>query len=172
MKIKVLIAVAITVVVALMTCIIVRNVDKGKEDRTTMPILQITDFIIEDRTTLKQDGKLLVGYNLKELENNFYDIKIENTDKGVELYLNKLWYENYGQDYIQDDYLAKICRELSKRLNIQYDTTQLEYVLYKYIKDNYLKVKQNEKIEKLLTDKLSLEFNQEESIAILIIRSR
>ena len=106
----------------------------------------------------------------KELENNFCDIKIQSTDNGVVIDLNKLWYETYGEDYIQDDYLAQICREITNRLNVKGDSEQIEYAMYKYIKDNYIKVREGESIEEILTDEINMKLVLEEQTVKLIIR--
>jgi len=132
--------------------------------------IQIAKFNIKDRAILKRDSDIYVGNNLKELENNFYDIKISNTEYGVVIYLNKLWYATYGNDYIQDEYLARICRELSIGLNVENNEQQFEYVLYKYIKDNYMKIRQNEQVEEILTDKLNIKLELEDNIVKLIIQ--
>ena len=171
MKKKVIIVIAIVLIcVALVIAIMFKNKEEINNKSKSMQTIQITDFNIDNRVTLKKENNLLLGNNTKELENNFYDIKITNTSEGVEVYLNKLWYENYGQDYIQDEYLAKICRELSSKLNVQETTEEFEYLLYKYVKDNYIKVRQGENIEEIQTDKLSLKFELEDSVAKLIIR--
>ena len=171
MKKKVIIVIAIVLIcVTLVIAIMFKNKEEINNKSKSMQTIQITDFNIDNRVTLKKENNLLLGNNTKELENNFYDIKITNTSEGVEVYLNKLWYENYGQDYIQDEYLAKICRELSSKLNVQETTEEFEYLLYKYVKDNYIKVRQGENIEEIQTDKLSLKFELEDSVAKLIIR--
>ncbi len=171
MKKKVIIVIAIVLIcVALVIAIMFKNKEEINIESKSVQTIQITDFNIDNRVTLKKENNLLLGNNTKELENNFYDIKITNTSEGVEVYLNKLWYEDCGQDYIQDEYLAKICRELSSKLNVQETTEEFEYLLYKYVKDNYIKVRQGENIEEIQTDKLSLKFELEDSVAKLIIR--
>lgn len=170
MKKVIIIILEIVVIVGMALYLVSQGNDETESEIEAKNVIEITDFSIEDRTSLKANGAIYVGNNLKELENNFYDIKIQNTESGIVVYLNKLWHENYGKDYIQDDYLAKICRELSSRLNMQNDTEQFEYVLYKYIKDNYIKVRQNETVEEILTDKLNLKLELEEEVVKLIIR--
>ena len=142
----------------------------NKEQVAEVASMKITQFNIDGRAILKQSDNIYVGNNIKELENNFYDIKITNTKEGVVIYLNKLWYEDYGLDYIQDEYLARICRELSLRLDVEADSQQFEYLLYKYIKDNYMKVRQNENVEIIMTDKLTLNLELEDNIVKLVIK--
>ncbi|MBQ8043651.1 MAG: hypothetical protein IJ272_05825 [Clostridia bacterium] len=170
MKKVIIIILAIVVTLGLILYFVSPKSDKAETEVEDKNFLQIIDFSIEGRISLKLDNAIYVGNNLKELENKFYDIKIQNTESGVAVYLNKLWYENYGEDYIQDEYLARICRELSNRLNMQNNTEQFEYVLYKYIKDNYIKVRQNETVEEILTDKVNLKLELEEDVVKLIIR--
>ena len=133
-------------------------------------VLQITEFIMPDRTVIKKKQEIYVGNNEKELDNGFYDIKIENTSYGVSVYLNKLWYETYGKDFIQDEYLARICRELTYRLNIQNTDQEFEYMLYKYIKDNYVKVRQSEPVEELKTNVINLELELYDNMVKLTIK--
>ena len=105
----------------------------------------ISTFNINKRAKLVCENEVLIGNNEKELENNFFDIKLITQDKSLVIYLNKLWYTSYGTDYIQDDYLAEICREISKTLAIE--NIEHEYTLFKLLKENFNKVKQ-EKFEK------------------------
>ena len=135
-------------------------------------VLSVNNFNIDGRTVFKLGNNIYIGNNLKELENGFYDIRLQNIDSGICVYLNKLWYENYGKDYIQDDYLARICRELCSKLNVQNNTEEFEYMLYKYVKDNYTKVRNNEEVEKVITEDISMEFELEDNIVKLIIRGR
>lgn len=167
---KKMVIIASLILLVLVLCLIIYKINNKQQDiKFNNEKLQITNFNISNRVTLIVDDAIYVGNNQKELENNFYDIKILNTANGVALYLNKLWYETYGDDYIQDEYLARICRELVTRLNVEGDAEQLEYLLYKYVKDNYIKVRQNEEVEDIITDNIKLKFELEDSIVKLII---
>lgn len=139
---------------------------KKKEDNISYKntaTIKITEFNLNNRAVLNTESGIYVGNNLKELENGFYDIKIVNKNNYVEVYFNKLWYETYGDDYIQDEYLAKICRKLSEGLENGTQEVDFENILYKYIKDNYLSVRGGKTAEKLSTEKyiLELDFKQE-----------
>ena len=134
--------------------------------------LRIDEFNIKDRIIIKKENAIYVGNNIKELENDFYDIKIVNSNSQINIYLNKLWYKTYGKDYIQYDYLVSICRELTEELNIENREEEFEYILYKYIKDNYVKIRQNIKAEQIETNKLSLAFELEDNIVKLMIRGK
>ena len=168
------IALAVIIVLVLTTLFILNlngNENNEKQQVSSSNLFQITDFNIKNRTVLKKDNAIYVGNNIKELENNFCDIKIQNTENSVVIDLNKLWYETYGNDYIQDDYLAQICREITNRSNVKGDSEQIEYAMYKYIKDNYIKVREGESVEVILTDEISMKLALEEQIVKLIIRS-
>ena len=170
---KIVILLAVIAVLILITVFILKVGSKGdneNQELSSSNLFQITDFNIQNRAVLKKDNAIYVGNNTKELENNFCDIKIQNTDNGVAIDLNKLWYETYGEDYIEDNYLAQICRELTYRLRVKGDSEQIEYVMYKYIKDNYIKVREGEVIEDILTDEINMKLVLEEQIVKLIIR--
>ena len=170
---KIAILLAVIVVLVLIAVLILKvgsKEDNENQDLSSSNTFQITDFNIQNRTVLKKANAIYVGNNTKELENNFCDIKIQSTDNGVVIELNKLWYATYGDDYIQDDYLAQICREIANRLNIKGDSEQIEYAMYKYIKDNYIKVREGESVEEILTDKINIKLVLEEQTVKLIIR--
>ena len=170
---KIIIAVVIVLSLTVITVFVLNMSSKKNNEKqqiSSSNSFQITDFNIENRTVLKKDNAICVGDNTKELENNFCDIKIQNTNRGVVIELNKLWYETYGKDYIQDEYLAKLCREITKRLNAKGDLEQIEYAMYKYIKDNYMKVREGEVVEEILTDEINMKLVLEEQIVKLIIR--
>lgn len=170
---KIIIVVSI-ILVATLIIVFILNMSSKKNNEiqqvSSSNLFQITDFNIKNRTVLKKDNAIYVGNNTKELQNNFCDIKIQNTDNGVAIDLNKLWYKTYGDDYIQDDYLAQICREITNRLNVKGDSEQIEYAMYQYIKDNYIKVRESETVEDILTDEINMKLVLEEQIVKLIIR--
>lgn len=145
--------------------------NNNKEMGVITKAIQITDFAIDGREVIKKGTAIYVGNNKKELENNFYDIKIDNVEGQVHVFLNKLWYERYDRDYIQDEYLAKICRELAIKLQIQTNLEQLEYAMYKYVKDNYMNIRNGNSVEAIDTDEYFLKLELENDIVKLIIRS-
>ena len=111
--------------------------------------LNLSEIVLKDREVKIIDGNLYVGNNEKEIENGFFDIKIEDLKVSEDInecniYFNKLWYENYGTDYIQDEYLAEICRQIVKAISKKQEMDDFEYELYKYVKDNYMDVLKEE----------------------------
>ena len=145
-----------------------KNNDSTKEGSG---VPKITSFVMENRTILNKQNDIYVGNNTKELENGFYDIKISNLSQGINIYLNKLWYESSDDDYIQEDYLAKICRVVASQMMDVTQTEEFEYVLYKYIKDNYMKIRKQEDVQVMLLDNINMKFELEDNIVKLVIRS-
>ncbi len=111
--------------------------------------ININTFEIKNRIKLIKNNKLYIGENLKELENDFYDIKISTLDSGLEVTLNKLWRYEVNKEYIEDDYLIEIVDQIVELLGIENVKEDVNYELYKYIKQNFLKVKNNEQVEPL-----------------------
>ena len=158
----------ISVVILVMSIFLVINIKKTnvREYNT----LKINEFNIKERVTIKDNNEIYVGENVKEIENGYYDLKIASQKDNVQIFLNKLWYKKIDKDYIQDDYLANICREIVNEINISDNKDELEYMLYKYIKENYLNVRNNEKIEEIKLDKLTILLNLKDNIPILEIK--
>ena len=171
-KVIIIVVIIILIILAIALGIVMRKDRDSEEETTRSTNVKITEFDIEGRTSLTKNGIIYIGNNTKELENNFYDIKIVSSETETYIYLNKLWYETYGKDYIQDNYLAEICRNICKSLNLENETEQFEYMLYKYIKDNYVRVRQEERIEEIQTEKLNLKFELEDNVVKLIIRGK
>lgn len=165
---KVIIISACIVIVCVLSIFILR---KSKTEETkAIEKIEITNFSVKDRIVIHKNNSIYVGNNIKELENDFYDVKITNNQNDVEVYLNKLWYKTYGSDYIQDEYLAAICRQLAANINIASSKDNLEYFIYKYIKDNYTKVRNGDRIEVLDVENLELALEYYEGMAKLTIR--
>lgn len=142
--------------VILSVCICFKGI-KGKEnvDKNKFEI-DIAEFNLKKRTKLVLEDEVLIGNNLKELQNNFYDIKLQNNKDGVYIYLNKLWYLEYDETYIEDEYLANICREIVRLMDEIEEKEEMEYRLYKYIKENFEKVKKGGEAESFTYNKLNI----------------
>lgn len=149
-------------------CMLRKENEKTKNTLDTSVNLQ--NFYIENRTRLFLNDELLVGENKKELENGYYDFKVAKSKDGLIIYLNKLWYGEYEQDYIQDEYLAKICRGLVKCLNVEDENEEIEYQLYKHIKENYLDIRNGEKKEKIEVDNIIIDSKSIDNQCVLYIK--
>ena len=116
---------------------------------------------IENRVSLFNEDILYIGENKKEIENGYYDIKLLNTKEGVLVYLNKLWYEKFSSTLIDEEYLAKICKLIVNNFSITDYKEELEYTLFNYIKENYLKVRNNEKAHSISVDYMLISLSLE-----------
>ncbi len=115
-KNKVLIMLITIITFAIFTLILIlllnKNNDMNIKDISLQEIDYYTTKIITDRELLKSnfENAVLIGYSKKELENNFYDIKIIKNDKSTyTIIINKLWKEQkegkfqiYQQEYIKE----------------------------------------------------------------------
>ena len=176
-----------TIIVAICICIVISfcfllftKINSNEEVQKNGKLLnkeqlKVENFNINGRVSYIDNDNILIGQNIKELQNGFYDLKIVNQNEQVIIYLNKLWYEYYGEDFIQDNYLAEICRCIVNKLNKNEKQNQekqdLEYMLFKYIKDNYVKVRNNKIIEKINIERFEFSLELEESIVKLTIKN-
>lgn len=154
-RLTILIIVVFTLLIAVINLLLITESDKSISETRNI-IADIEQINIQNRAKLIIQDEVLIGENIKELENGYYDFKLSNTHNILEISLNKLWYEECGLDYIQDDYLAKICREIAKCIKNIEHKEDLEYQLYKYIKDNYLTVKQGQKVDEINLGQISI----------------
>lgn len=51
---------------------------------------------------------LIVGSNLKEIQNGYYDFKIINYVNYIKVYINKLWVNFESSQLVEDEYLDKL----------------------------------------------------------------
>lgn len=169
---KIIIAICIVILICFCLLMVIKIKSKG-DNQNQRDCFKIESFNIDGRVSYIDNDNILIGQNLKELQNGFYDLKIVNQNDHVVIYLNKLWYEYYGEDFIQDDYLAEICRCIVNKLQNNEEQNQerqdLEYMLFKYIKDNYNSVRNNKVIEKINVEGFEFGLELEESIVKLMI---
>lgn len=141
-----------------------------KEDVVKIKSIDISDFYIENRERCLLENSVLIGNNTKELENGYYDLKITYEQDVLKVNLNKLWYENYGEDYIDNEYLAKICREIVRVADINNKDKEAEYILFKHIKENFNNVKQGESVENIKIQGCNIHLENEDGMCRLEIK--
>ena len=136
-KYAVITFVIVFVVIAIAMCCMKTKVEENIE-------LRYIKECIESRICQEVNGEYFIGNNLKELENGYYDIKIINTQKGVNLAFNKLWYKQFNLNLYEQDYVNIIVRYISnmilKKTFVKLSEEELN-VIYNDILDGYIKVK-------------------------------
>lgn len=160
----------IIVLCVLFALAIIFNIKTSQKEDKNINKLKVTNFELKERVTINQDNELVVGENEKEIENGFFDLKVINEEDEITILLNKLWYKKCNENYIEDDYLANICRKIVENLNLNDNNEDLEYILYKYIKENYLKARMGEKIENIVLDKMIISLDSYLDMARLKIK--
>lgn len=106
-------------------------------------ILDVENF--NDRETLTKSEenkvKLLIGNSKKELENNFYDIKIE-VDNGIDIYINKLWKTKLNSNFCEEEYVSEVVDLLNECFYLNLDLAY-KNKLKQSIMDNYIRIKKS-----------------------------
>ena len=170
------VAVAIVIVIVMISvCLKSKEINTSKIKMSNTNIIRLNRFELKDRAKLTKGNVIYIGENNKELQNGFYDLKIVLNTNEIRVYLNKLWHKECNESYIEEQYLANICRELVNNLEFSKNKElenkdDLEYVLYKYIMDNYVLIRQGIKSSSIQTDNIIIELENVENIPVLIIR--
>lgn len=162
MKKIVIITVLISAIVLVGVSLVLLN---NKEDKNTeqnkqlyrlfsMSTEEIEEKIMfKDRiiicTSSSNELKLLVGNNQKELENDFFDIKIKMTnvietgDISITMEINKLWKELINSMEMYEEQYINEFLDLLDRLFLKKMTPEQREALYNYVVEQYLLVKNN-----------------------------
>lgn len=162
-------ALIVLILVIIFSFCVLKN-DKIKNNNSQNIIVDLQNFELENRTMMFADNELLIGETHKELQNGYYDVKVLTVNNDLIVYLNKLWYGEYDEDNIQEEYLAKICRGLVKCLNTERESDEIEYQLYKYIKENYLDIRNGENKDKIKVDKVIIDSTSIDNQCVINIK--
>ena len=159
-------------VVSFFICVsLIGNISRKKDnEENNVHIIDLSGFEINNRVKLVKDKTVYFGENLKELENSFYDIKISTLKDTLEVTLNKLWITKWNEDYIEDEYLIEIVKCIVNTLEIDSVKEDVEYELYKYIKQNFIKVKNKENVEKLELESIIVNAEHKDGECVLYIK--
>lgn len=160
----------IILIIVIIFAFCVLKKDRASVNKLPNISIDLQNFYIENRTRLFVSDELLIGENEKELQNGYYDFKISKNSEALIVYLNKLWYGEYDGDNIQEEYLAKICKELVKCLNIECEKQEVEYQLYKYIKENYLDIRKGENKGQIKVDKIIIDSKNIDNQCVIYIK--
>lgn len=82
--------------------------------------LSVMHQCIENRACLDKEKELLIGNSEKELENNYYDIKVIEQNGKIYLYINKLWKTEFVEQLYEERYVNELVEYVACVVNKTY----------------------------------------------------
>lgn len=150
-KIAILIGIVLISILLIVVLLICRNskkeaninISNGQmKNEQNISIERIDSIVkenIKDRSVFKEDNYILIGENIKQLENGFYDIKFELDNEMVIVYVNKLW-KDFNENLYEEKYIDEVITAFQKIFDVEDDLGKLREDL----KEEYINTK-NEK---------------------------
>ena len=101
----------VTFIVALVRLTLVNDI-RFKDKKNKINIEEKIDIreIVKDRTLVEEENKIVIGNNEKEIQNKYFDIKIEVFSDNIKVFFNKLLKKNIVKDgiYVDEEYLYQV----------------------------------------------------------------
>lgn len=148
-KIAILVVISLVSILLIMLFLMFRNSKKEidindgqtnyNQNVSIERIENISKENIKDRCVFKEDNYILIGENLKQLENGFYDIKFELNDKKLVVYVNKLW-KNFNENLYEEKYIDEIISTFQKIFEVEGEIGDIRECL----KEEYINTKNEE----------------------------
>lgn len=116
--------------------------------------------IIKDRYILqnKECYELVIGKNMKEVENNYFDIKFYIEKNSLKILVNKL-FKNYfsiqNSIILEDSYLSEFIDLIIYLTNLSSNENN-KYILNNIIRENYINIRNVESVEKIENKNLDM----------------
>jgi len=110
---------------------------KKNENILDISLYRIEEVIkrnITNREILKVDENILVGYNKKELENGYYDLKITMSEKTLSVHVNKAWKE-FNNKLYEEEYINQLVNSITNIFEIENNDAYNQ--IYEYIVHGY-----------------------------------
>lgn len=137
---KMLFILLFVIVIIFISFVNLKNTTKNTQE------IQYLQECLDERICIKKNGHWLVGNNIKELENGYYDFIICNTEKGIKININKLWFKSFNEKLYEEEYVDMLCSYISKIVfnsaNISLDKNDLEKLKVNILM-GYAKAKDN-----------------------------
>jgi hypothetical protein len=107
---------------------------------------------VKDRCVKIDDAKniIIIGKNIKEIENDYFDISIRATDDYAKVSINKLFKDiNLNQNQkIDEIYLNEIFDLINDSFKLNLKESEFK-TLFNYIKESYLKIRDVENVDNI-----------------------
>jgi len=108
--------------------------------------ININNYIL-NRFIKQKEEKIIIGKNNKEIENGYFDIKIEYLSDKILVYFNKMYKEEKVEKiYVDEKYLLEILTYINNKFSLNINDVDIKQLLI-LIKDEYLDYRLNQKNE-------------------------
>ena len=108
--------------------------------------------LIQDRSLEIDDQKniIMIGRNKKELENEYFDIKISLENNLAKISINKLFKDVMldKERKVDESYLNEVVNLINISFDLKLDSNNI-LLLKKYLKDNYINIRNVENVDNL-----------------------
>ena len=121
-------------------------------------------------TYIKSENEVIVGNNIQEVNNGFYDMCIINENNQIIIKLNKLFIDFNVDNIYDEEYLNNILIYLNNLINLDMDITTLKKYIIKY----YIKSKDIHNVdnfwEEITISNYKIIFNRSNNELIITIK--
>lgn len=121
------------------------------------------------------DNTVIIGRTKKEIENGYFDIKINTNKDYLEIYINKLTKEEKVTEYIVDEYLDELYKYIKLLLNIEDNEQVIKKCIFEEfsnLRNNLEIIEENKKLKIINVENYNIEFSIEKNILKLKINTR
>lgn len=95
------------------------NMNAEKINISSERVITILKENVTDRCVTSNGNTVLVGENIKQLENGFYDIKVQLKNDEIKININKLW-KNFDLKLYEEEYVEETEKSIKKIVNEDY----------------------------------------------------
>ncbi len=119
----------VTFIVALVRLTLVNDI-RFKDKKNKINIEEKIDIreIVKDRTLVEEENKIVIGNNEKEIQNQYFDIKIEVFSDNIKVFFNKLLKKNIVKDgiYVDEEYLYQVLNLIDNKYMLSLEDIKIK----------------------------------------------
>ena len=123
----------------------------------------------------KEENYLSVGKNIKELNNNYFDIKFIFSDNILTIYINKLNKDDISIEYVSQEYLEELNNfllEIIKCNNTTKEIIQITKEEFLILRKNMECISENLELKNINTEVYTIDFGIEKNMLRIKIKNR
>ena len=123
----------------------------------------------------KEENYLSVGKNIKELNNNYFDIKFIFSDNILTIYINKLNKDDISIEYVSQEYLEEFNNfllEIIKCNNTTKEIIQITKEEFLILRKNMKCISENLELKNINIEVYTIDFSIEKNMLRIKIKNR